>query len=228
MKRRVRSASVLLLAAMLVSCGGSGDGGDGNNGGSTTISTNGPPSTPPPSGGTPTGGGSTPPPTTVSPTVPVTLRVEESDPAVTLNGAWTPATTRGGWSGGSAMEAAGLGATASFTFTGTSVRWIGRRSKEGAIARVSVDGRAPVEVDLYAEPNEIRTPIVTLYDLGEGPHTLTIEVTGTWNAKADTTQRIPFVTVDAFDVEPQLVSRFQEMDPDDGCVHLHRPRALDD
>ena len=78
----------------------------------------------------------------------------------------------------------------------------------------TVAAGAPVEVDLYAEPNEIRTPIVTLYDLGEGPHTLTIEVTGTWNAKADTTQRIPFVTVDAFDVEPQLVSRFQEMDPD--------------
>jgi hypothetical protein len=49
-----------------------------------------------------------------------------------------------------------------------------------------------------------------LYDLGEGPHTLTIEVTGTRNAKATAN----VVTVDAFEVNPQIRSRFQEMDPD--------------
>jgi len=108
------------------------------------------------------------------------------------------------------MESTGLGATASFSFTGTSVRWIGRRNKEGGIARLSVDGRDAIEVDLYSEPNEIRTSVITLYDLGQGPHTLTIEVTGTKNRKASSN----VVTVDAFEVEPQILSRFQEMDPD--------------
>jgi hypothetical protein len=73
-----------------------------------------------------------------------------------------------------------------------------------------VDGRDGIEVDLYSEPNEIRTSVITLYDLGAGPHTLTIEVLATRNPKALSS----VVTVDAFEVEPQILSRFQETDPD--------------
>jgi hypothetical protein len=73
-----------------------------------------------------------------------------------------------------------------------------------------VDGRDGIEVDLYSEPNEIRTSVITLYDLGAGPHTLTIEVLATRNPKALSN----VVTVDAFEVEPQILSRFQETDPD--------------
>src|SRR5262245_43087486 len=160
----------------------------------TTPPTGGTPATPPtggtpttpPTGGTPTtpptGGTPTTPPVGGTPTTPppppATVRFEESDTAVILSGVWTPSTSRGGWSGGTAMESTALGASASFAFTGTSVRWIGRRSQSGGIARVSVDGRDPIEVDLYSEPNEIRTSVITLYDLGEGPHTLTLHGAG--------------------------------------------------
>jgi hypothetical protein len=108
------------------------------------------------------------------------------------------------------------GAKASFTFNGTSVRWIGRRSKQGGIALVRVDGAlvkvgdGPLgEVDLFSRPNEIRTSVVTLYGLSAGQHTLTIEVTDRRND--DATGNV--VTVDAFEVEPQILSHLQETDP---------------
>ena len=108
------------------------------------------------------------------------------------------------------MQSTVAGATASFTFNGTSVRWIGRRSKESGIALVRVDGGPAREVDLFSRPNEIRTAVLTIYDLSPGQHTLTIEVTARQNADADSN----VVTVDAFEVEPPIVSHLQETDPD--------------
>ena len=203
MKRYMVRVSVLLLASMLVSCGGGGDDGDSTGGGSTLVTTNdvnpGTPTPTPPSGGSdgiplPSAG----------------AHVEEADEAVTLSAGWTRSNSRFGWSGGAAMQSTAAGATASFTFNGTSVRWIGRRNKESGIALVRVDGGPGREVDLFSRPNEIRTSVLTIYDLSPGEHTLTIEVTGRQNADALSN----VVTVDAFEVEPPIVSHLQETDPD--------------
>jgi trimeric autotransporter adhesin len=200
MKRYMVRVSVLLLASMLVSCGGGGDDGDSTSGDSTPVAVNdgnpGTPAPPPPSGGTPLPSAG--------------ARVEESDEAVILSAGWTRSNSRFGWSGGAAMQSTVAGATASFTFNGTSVRWIGRRNKESGIALVRVDGGAAREVDLFSRPNEIRTSVLTIYDLSPGDHTLTIEVTGRQNADAVSN----VVTVDAFEVEPPIVSHLQETDPD--------------
>jgi trimeric autotransporter adhesin len=223
MKRYMARVSVLLLAGMLVACGGGGDDGDSTSGGSTPVATNdGNPGTPtptPPSGDTPTPpggdtptppGGGTPPPPDGGGTPSAGARVEESDAAVSLSAGWTRSNSRLGWSGGAAMQSTVAGATASFTFNGTSVRWIGRRNKESGIALVRVDGGPAREVDLYSQPNEIRTSVLTIYDLSPGQHTVTIEVTGRQHADAVSN----VVTVDAFEVEPQIVSHLQETDPD--------------
>lgn len=166
-------------------------------------------------GGTPgtTTGGGTPGTTTggSTGTLPSAgAHVEESHAAVTLTGVWTQSDSRYGWSGGAARQSTAAGATASFSFTGSSVRWIGSRGAFSGIALVRVDGGPAIEVDLYAKPFEIRTPVLTLYDLGEGPHTLTIEVTGRQNPNALSNA----VVVDAFDVQPPIVSHLQETDPD--------------
>ena len=183
---------------------------DTTAGGTTPDTTTGGGTTP----GTTTGGGTTPGTTTGGGSVGTLpsagARVEESDPAVTLTPGWTKSDPRWGWSGGAARQSTAAGATASFTFVGTSVRWIGRRSKEGGIALVRVDGGAPIEVDLFSRPHEVRTSVITLYDLGEGQHTLTIEVTGRQNPDANAN----VVVVDAFEVEPQILSHLQETDPD--------------
>lgn len=136
--------------------------------------------------------------------------MEESDASVTLAGAWAQADPLYGWSGGKAMQSATADATATFTFTGTSVRWIGRRSRDSGIALVSIDGGRPRRVDLFSRTREMRTPVITIYDLRPGQHTLTIQVTGTKHPDSDSSA----IVVDAFEVEPQILSHYQESDPD--------------
>jgi hypothetical protein len=182
MKRYVPRVVVLLLASLLLSCGGGGGGGSSSSGPG-------------------------------APTLPTAgMRVEESDAAVTLSGAWTKSDSSWGWSGGSAMQSTVAGATASITFIGTSVRWIGSRGRGMGIASVSVDAGASREVNLFAHPtDEIHTPVITISDLSAGQHTLTITVTGRQDSQALSN----VVVVDAFDVQPNFtVSHWQDTNPD--------------
>jgi hypothetical protein len=182
----------LLLAALVISCGAGDDAG-------TTGGSNPPPGGGNPGGGNPGGGGGG---NDTTPAVPG-ARVEESNAAVSLNGGWTSAEAKYGWSGGAAVQSSVAGAKASFTFTGTSVRWLGSRGKTMGKATVSVDGGPARPVDLYSAPNEVaRAPVITIHDLSDGPHTLTIEVVS------------GLVVVDAFDVQPSTtVSHWQDTDP---------------
>jgi hypothetical protein len=140
------------------------------------------------------------------------MHVEESDPAVTFTGEWTQASSQFGWSGGSARQSTVAGARASLAFTGTSVTWFGSRGKGMGIALLSIDGGPGVEVDLFNIPNdEIHSPAFTVNGLSNGPHTLTIEVTG--RAHHDATSNV--VVVDAFDVQGQIVSHLQQSNLED-------------
>lgn len=137
-------------------------------------------------------------------------RVEDSS-GVAFSGSWTRSDSSWGWSGGSAMQSTTAGATASITFTGTSIRWIGSRGRGMGIATVSVDGGPPREVNLFARPtDEIHTPVVTISDLGPGQHRLTITVTGRQDSQAQGN----LVVVDGFDIQPgTTVSHWQDTNP---------------
>ncbi len=156
----------------------------------------------------PFGGPSTPPPT-LPPADP--MRAEEASGAVAFSGPWTRSDSRWGWSGGSAMQSSTAGATASITFNGNSIRWIGSRGRGMGIALVSVDGGPPREVNLWGRPtDEIHTPVLTISDLGPGQHTLTITVTGRGESQALGS----LVVVDAFDIDPgTTVSHWQDTNP---------------
>ena len=138
-------------------------------------------------------------------------RVEDNSGAITFNGSWTRGDSSWGWSGGSAMQSSTAGATASITFNGTSIRWIGARGRGMGIATVSVDGGPPREVNLFARPtDEIHTTAVTISDLSPGQHMLTITVTG----RPDPQGQGSLVVVDAFDIEPgTTVSHWQDTNP---------------
>jgi len=202
----------LLLSALVISCGGGGDGGGpaagpsaaGPSGGGSTPPPGG--GTPPPGGGTPPPGGGTPPPEETSdPRTPAVAgaRIEESNVAVTFDSGWTSANPIYGWSGGAAVQSNVTGATLSFTFTGTSVRWIGMRGRNVGKVAVRVDGGQAKQLDLWSAPLDIiHATIITINDLSDGPHTLTIEVVE------------GLVVVDAFDVQPSTTqSHWQETDP---------------
>jgi len=138
-------------------------------------------------------------------------RYEESHAAVSLSSGWTQSDAGSfAWSGGAAVQSTVPRAQANFTFTGTSVTWIGTRNVSSGIALVKVDGGSGTEVDLFARPEVIHTPIIAVNGLSPGSHTLTIEVTGRQNADALSN----IVQVDAFEVQAPVVSHLQETDPD--------------
>src|SRR2546428_631375 len=143
-----------------------------------------------------------PPPMTVT-------RFEETDPSVTGSGAWTLGDTSRTWSGGTAAYSKAAGALGMFTFTGTSVSWIGFRAPMGGIARTFVGGGFVAEVDTYSPTEEVRTVVFTTRGLSSATHTLTIEVTGLKNPAATETA----IVLDAFDVPAPTVTRVQETDP---------------
>lgn len=122
-------------------------------------------------------------------------RYEESDTTrVTVAGDWTLKVSRA-WSEGVAVVSNKPGATASFTFTGTSVSWIGcQKGSASGRARVYIDGVFIREVN-----NNQNYPIegyqMTVFradGLSPGAHTLTLEIASSSG----------YVVVDAFDVRP--------------------------
>ena len=76
-----------------------------------------------------------------------------------LTSGWTQGDATKAWSGGTAAISASPavpGARATFSFTGTSVSWIGLRGPQYGIARVFLDGAFQATVDLYS-PSSVQT-----------------------------------------------------------------------
>jgi hypothetical protein len=124
------------------------------------------------------------------------IRFEETDWSVTYSGGWNHGNRNRAWSGGSAAVSGTAGSQAAFTFTGTSVSWIGARAARTGIARVYLDGIFVTEVDTYALTEGFQNTVFTMSGLADTSHTLVIEATG--RANPDATNN--YVVVDAFDV----------------------------
>src|SRR2546428_678848 len=146
------------------------------------------------------------------PPPPAVKRFEETDASVVYSAGWI-VTSTGGWRGGTAMFSGAAGAQATFTFTGTSVSWIGFRGPMAGIARVSLDGVVAGDVDTYAPAEETQVVVFSATDLADASHTLTIEVTGLKNeASTDTAIALDALEVTSFSPQ-RAVSRFEETDP---------------
>lgn len=141
---------------------------------------------------TPTG---TPTPT-ATPTGTIT-RIEQDDARIAYTGTWFVNTsTSANHSGGSAQLSTDAGATATLTFTGTTITWIGLKDPWSGMANVFIDGVLRNTVDTYSATELDHTVIDTEAGLAPGAHTIQIVVTGTGDASAAQA----WVWVDAFDV----------------------------
>ena len=128
-------------------------------------------------------------------------RVEETGASVAYTSGWTQGDRTTAWSGGTAATARTSGAQATFTFTGTSVNWIGFRGPSAGIANVYVDGAFTAAVDLY-EPFELQAVTFSASGLANTSHTIAVRATGQRNAASTDS----LVVVDAFDTR----QRFEE------------------
>ena len=122
-------------------------------------------------------------------------RYEEYDKTkITYVGAWTFDNNARVWSEGVTATSNVPGATATFTFTGTSVSWIGcEKGSAGGTADVFIDGVLVQSTRLnQSYPTEGYQMTVFRADgLSPGAHTLVVKVTNTDKS---------YVVVDAFDV----------------------------
>ena len=124
-------------------------------------------------------------------------RISQNNSAIVYAGNWYPNYDPGDI-GGSAVLAMNPGATATVTFTGTGIQWIGVRDEWSGIATVSLDGVFQQNVDAYLTPGAQQQVIYKTSGLVSGTHTFTIAVTGTANPASAGS----WIWVNAFDITP--------------------------
>ncbi len=133
---------------------------------------------------------------------PVLTRYEQTDHALGYDGIWMTYATSAA-SDGNFSYTGIRGASVTVRFNGTYLAWIGKTSRAHGFARVTLDGRAPVMVDLYSSATLFRQKVwETPADLTDGDHTLTIECSHTGRPAAIDTN----INVDAFDIRGTLIS----------------------
>jgi len=134
---------------------------------------------------------------TLSPSAPGVARFQEGAAAASYSGTWNQLSGFRYFTGEGATFSTAAGASVTFSFTGSAVRWIGYRTFYGGIARVLLDGVEVAQIDTFAPvEEEYQAVMYAATGLPGTSHTLTIENTGLKNASAQNT----WVTVDAFDV----------------------------
>ncbi|MGH8689088.1 MAG: hypothetical protein ACREVQ_15395, partial [Burkholderiales bacterium] len=125
------------------------------------------------------------------------VQVQETDAGIAYSGNWSPDNRDKAYAQGASAESDTTGATATFTFSGTGVSWIGARGPQTGTARVYLDGTAVADVDTYATTEGPQHTDFSVSGLARGTHTLAIEVTGRNPASSDA-----WILIDAFDVIP--------------------------
>lgn len=103
---------------------------------------------------------------------------DESSREINFSGGWGEAAFAR-YNGGQVRYAIEGGATAWFTFTGSSITWIGPKGPTRGQARVYVDEALVATVDVYASRYQARSEIFSMSFDRRGTRTITIEVVGT-------------------------------------------------
>jgi hypothetical protein len=127
-------------------------------------------------------------PWSVSPTIGVLLS-QQTGSAVAWHGTWNTQTTSVA-SGGSMRYGRFAGASATYTFTGSSIAWVSTRGPDRGSAKVYVDGVYAKTISLYSSSRSYRYVAFARNFGSTGVHTIKIVVDGTHGH--------PRVDVDAF------------------------------
>jgi dipeptidyl aminopeptidase/acylaminoacyl peptidase len=105
-------------------------------------------------------------------------RSEQTSTSVTYSGSWSTSSSTS-FSGGSARFASAAGASATYSFTGTSVAWVGSLGPTRGSARIYVDGVLKATVSAYSATYVYRRLLFAWSWPTQGAHKLKIVVVGT-------------------------------------------------
>ncbi len=133
---------------------------------------------------------------------PAPTRYQQDDAAVVYSGDWLSSNTDWSYSGGTCAYTDQEGAKLTVQFQGTYLAWVSKMAPWYGVAEVSLDGGAPVRVDLYSSSVRYKQQVYNTGLLDEGPHTLVIGFTGAKGPDAWSST----VAVDAFDVMGTLLT----------------------
>jgi hypothetical protein len=114
-------------------------------------------------------------PTPAPTRAPVTGTVSERSRTIRYRGGWDSA-PHAGYMGGRVAWSKDPGATATFTFTGASVKWVGPLGPTRGRAVVLIDGREVARVNLWRSSFVPRAVVFKRTFKATGSHTLTIKV----------------------------------------------------
>lgn len=109
--------------------------------------------------------------------------VEQTEYRIAKRGGWTVYSAPG-LSGGSHMFSNDPGNEYAIAFTGTQVDLVAMTGPKFGIAQVSVDGGAPVDVDLYTADTRLGSLVYSTGVLPDGAHVVRVTVSGRKNAAA--------------------------------------------
>ncbi len=104
------------------------------------------------------------------------------------------------------------GASASYTFVGSSVEYYATKESNRGVAEVFIDGSSVGKFDQYAPSTEQTALIYKAEGLSEGEHTIKVVVTGEKNDASLGT----YIDIDGFisrSVKPYTVMRYDDRDP---------------
>jgi hypothetical protein len=129
------------------------------------------------------------------------VRVEQDDTRIAYSGTWS-SLARAFHSGGSYAFSGRPGGKITAKFHGTGIAYVTNKDTMYGIARVTLDGGVPIDVDLFNPVrNSARAEVWHANGLEDTDHTVTIEYTGTKNASSTAY----FIGLDALDVNGVLL-----------------------
>ncbi|MEO5939555.1 MAG: hypothetical protein ABIZ72_01525 [Candidatus Limnocylindrales bacterium] len=103
---------------------------------------------------------------------------QQSSSLVHYRGTWSTSTWSGWW-GGTARSSSTKGSTASFTFTGRSIAWVGLKAATRGKAYVYVNGVLKATVNLYSATTLRQRIVWSANYAASATRTITIKVVGT-------------------------------------------------
>jgi hypothetical protein len=105
--------------------------------------------------------------------------VQQSSTSVHYRGTWSTSTSTSTWWGGSARSSSSKGATASLTFSGRSLAWVGLKAANRGRAYVYVNGVLKATVDLRSTTTLTKRAVWSVMYSTSATRTVMVKVVGT-------------------------------------------------